>query len=141
MQQGQLEEFDRKSNSGGTNGQEQISLVDRLLELGLITQDQLNVALKEQTSSKEGEDVTTILLRMGFVGEKTLASLLSSLTNTKDFDLKSMIIDQSLVKMIPKEFALANKIIAVDANETTVFVATVDIFNILIADQLKRFLP
>jgi general secretion pathway protein E/type IV pilus assembly protein PilB len=124
------------------NTEERVDIVQKLLDKKLISNDQINVALKEQKDSKTTDDIGTILVRMGFLSDKTLSEILNTdVDSGKDLDLKSILIDQSLVKKIPKSFALQNKVIAADINNKTIVVATVDIFNIVILDQIKRFFP
>ncbi|GHU27147.1 type II secretion system protein E [Bacilli bacterium] len=117
------------------------NILNKLLEERLITRDQLDVVLKERNAGRNSEDITSILLRMGFVSDMTLAGLLSSMTNTKNVNIKSILVNQELMRRIPKEFALQHRVVAVDSDEAAVFVATFDVFNILIVDQLRRFLP
>lgn len=118
-----------------------VDIIDELLKKQIISKDQVEVALKEQKNDNKNEDIASILVRMGFISDKTLSEILNANTDVKDLDLKSLIIDQNLVRKIPKGFAIQNKVIAVGIVKQTITVATVDIFNIIVSDQLKRFFP
>lgn len=129
------------NNSKDNNGKN-INIVDELLKRQMISKDQVEVALKEQKDGKNIEDISAILVRMGFISDKTLSEILNANTDVKNFDLKSLIIDQTLVRKIPKGFAIQNKVIAIGSSvKHMVTVATTDVFNIIIADQVKRFFP
>lgn len=116
-----------------------VNVIDELLKKQIISKDQLNVAIKEQKNNGNREDVASILVRMGFISDKAISEIINASSDVKDFDLKSLILDQKLVRKIPKGFATQNKVIAVDEINHTVMIATTDVFNIIIADQVKRF--
>jgi type II secretory ATPase GspE/PulE/Tfp pilus assembly ATPase PilB-like protein len=78
---------------------------------------------------------------MGFITEGTLGEVLSESTGIKKLDLKSAIIDQRLVKKIPKGFAIQNKVIPISYTKNTITVAIADIFDIITIDQIKRYFP
>lgn len=124
----------------GTKKQK-VNIIDELIKKQIISKDQVEVALKEQKNTGNKEDIASILVRMGFISDKTLSEILNANTDVKNLDLRSLIIDQNLVRKIPKGFALQNKVIAVGLVKQTVTVAATDIFNIIVSDQLKRFFP
>lgn len=132
----------QNDNNSKDNNSKNINIVDELLKRQMISKDQVEVALKEQKDGKNTEDISAILVRMGFISDKTLSEILNANTDVKNFDLKSLIIDQTLVRKIPKGFAIQNKVIAIGSSvRHVVTVATTDVFNIIIADQVKRFFP
>ena len=125
----------------GEDKKQKINIIDELIKKQIISKDQVEVALKEQKNTGNKEDIAKILVRMGFISDKTLSEILNANTNVKNLDLKSLIIDQNLVRKIPKGFAIQNKVISVGLVKKTVIVATTDIFDIIVSDQLKRFFP
>ena len=129
------------SNDNKTTTIQKLDVIEELLKRQLISQDQINVAQKEIQDTNSSDDVGTMLVKMGFISDKTLTEILNQNTDAKDIDLKNIMIDQKLVKRIPKGFALQNKVIATDKRDNTIIVAMVDIFNIIIIDQIKRFFP
>jgi len=112
-----------------------------LLEKKIISQDQLDVAIKERKDTGSKESVGNILVKMGFITEATLGELLSESSGVKKLDLKSAIIDQRLVKKIPKGFAIQNKVIPISYTKNTITIAIADVFDIITIDQIKRFFP
>ncbi|MFC1659166.1 GspE/PulE family protein [Pseudomonadota bacterium] len=112
-----------------------------LLKKQIISKDQLDVALKEKKDTGTKETIGNILVKMGFITEGTLGEVLSESTGVKKLDLKSAIIDQRLVKKIPKGFAIQNKVIPISYIKNTITVAIADIFDIITIDQIKRYFP
>jgi type II secretory ATPase GspE/PulE/Tfp pilus assembly ATPase PilB-like protein len=113
-----------------------------LLDRGIITKDQLDVALKEKKENNRMENIGEILVKMGMITESILReTVISQNKNNTDFDLKSSIIDQKLVQKIPKSFAIQNKIIPVSFDKTSVTIAISDMYDIITVDQVKKFFP
>jgi type II secretory ATPase GspE/PulE/Tfp pilus assembly ATPase PilB-like protein len=118
-----------------------VNIGELLLEKKVISQDQLDIAIKERKDTGSKESVGNILVKMGFITEATLGELLSESSGVKKLDLKSAIIDQRLVKKIPKGFALQNKVIPISYTKNTITIAIADVFDIITIDQIKRFFP
>jgi len=78
---------------------------------------------------------------MGFISESILGEILNESTGVKKFDMKASIIDARLVKKVPKEFAIHNKLIPVSYSKDTVTIAMADIFDIIAIDQVRRCFP
>lgn len=114
---------------------------EKLVKKGVISPDQLEIAQKEQRKKEGRETLGTILVKMGFVTEGALGEVLSESTGVKKLDLGSIIIDQRLVRRVPKSFAIQNKLIPVSYSKDTITVAIADVFDIIAIDQLKRFFP
>jgi general secretion pathway protein E/type IV pilus assembly protein PilB len=128
---------DPKANSSKSTGN--IGL--RLLESKVISQDQLNVALKEQVRTQNRKTIGAILVEMGVITEGALGEILNESTGIKKFDIKSSIIDPRLVKKVPKDFAFRNKLIPVFYSKNQITIAMSDVFDIVTIDQVKRYFP
>ena len=113
----------------------------RLLEKKVISEDQLQIAIKEQTRSKGLKNIGSILVEMGFVSEGALGEILNESSGIKKFDIKSAIIDSRLVKKVPKEFALHNRLIPVSYTKDSVTIGMADVFDIVAIDQVRRCFP
>lgn len=111
----------------------------KLLEKKVISEDQLQIALKEQERSKGERSLGAILVDMGFISEGALGEVLHQSSGIKKFDFKSVMVDTKLVKKIPKEFAVHNKIIPISLVQDSLTVAMCDIFDIIAIDQIRRF--
>ena len=113
----------------------------RLIEKKVISEDQLLIVLKEQTRLKSAKTVGALLVEMGFISEGALGEILNESSGIKKFDIKSAIIDAKLVKKIPKEFALHNKLIPVSYAQGLINVGMTDVFDIVAVDQVRKFFP
>ena len=112
---------------------------DRLVGLGLISEDQLQIALKEQKTSKKL--IGAILVDMGFITESALGELLAESSGTEKFDPKSTMLDPNLINMIPKEVAMRHKVIPIALEGDTVQLAMADVYNVVAMDQVRRYFP
>lgn len=121
------------------NAKKPMRLGDKLIELGLISKDQLQIALLEQKTSKKL--LGGILIEMGFVTESALGEVLAESAGAQKFDPKSTMLDSSVIKQIPKELALRHKIIPVSFENGEVNLAMADVYNILAIDQVRRNFP
>jgi len=113
----------------------------KLLEKKVISEDQLNIAIKERERLANAKSLGVILVDMGFVSEGALGEILNESAGIKKFDLKASIVDSKLVKKIPKDFAVHNKLIPVSHTSDSILVAMVDVFDIIAIDQMRRFFP
>lgn len=113
-------------------------LGEKLIALGLIANDQLEVALREQAKSKKL--LGNILVSMNFITESALGEVLAESTGTERFDPKTTMIDPALVALVPREVAVRNKVMPVQQEGGNIKVAMVDVFNVLAIDQVRRHL-
>ncbi len=113
----------------------------RLIEKKVISEDQLAIALKEQSHLKDSKTIGAILVELGFISEGALGEILNESTGIKKFDIKTAIIDAKLVKKVPKEFAIHNKLIPVSYTSNSITIAMSDVFDIVTIDQIRRYFP
>ena len=97
-----------------------------LVEKGLISDDQLQVA-KKQMAITGKSSLGELLVNMGFVTESALGEAISKTSGIEKFDLKSIVLDARLIKKIPKEIALKHKVITVGIEPKKIFVAIHDV--------------
>jgi type IV pilus assembly protein PilB len=116
-----------------------VRIGEKLVSLGLISPDQLQIALTEQKSSKKL--FGAILVEMGFITESALGEVLAESSGTEKFDPKSTMLDASLVRRLPKEVASRHKVIPVSYENDTLRLAMADVYNVLAIDQVRRHMP
>ncbi len=112
-------------------------LGEKLIALGLLSPDQLEIVLTEQKSSKKL--LGSILVDMGFLTESALGEVLAESSGTQKFDPKSTMLDSNVVRLIPKETATRYKIIAVGLDGDILQLAMSDVYNVLAIDQVRRY--
>ncbi len=113
-----------------------------LVKAGIITAKQLKMALKEQRKLKwqSRERLGEILLKSGFIDEKTLTEFLEKYLGIPYVELKSdKNIDPFVVKLIPERMARAIKAIAIGINQETdkIIVAMADPLDIIALDTIR----
>lgn len=114
----------------------------KLVEKGLISSDQLEVALREQQNSDDNRQMLgAVLVELGFITESALAEVLTETSGIQHFDLKTAVLDSKLIATIPREIAERHKVIPVSIEEDTVTLATSDVYNILAIDQVHKYFP
>lgn len=141
MQPNQTPNPNQAPNSNQMNQNASGDIGSKLLEKKVISEDQLNVAIKEREKLGNSKSLGVILVDFGFVSEGALGEILNESAGIKKFDLKSTIVDPKLVKKIPKDFAVHNKLMPVSSEAETIIVAMVDVFDIIAIDQMRRFFP
>ncbi len=128
-----------KSKTTVTTGGGDIGL--KLLEKKVISDDQLEIAIKEQNRLGGAQTIGAILVDLGFISEGALGEILNESSGITKFDIKSSIIDSRLVKKVPKDFAIHNKLIPISYNKDSITIGMSDIFDIVAIDQLRRWFP
>lgn len=112
---------------------------EKLVALGLISQDQLQIALTEQKNTKKL--FGAILVDMGFITESALGEVLAESSGTKKFDPKTAMLDSSVVRRLPKEIAVRHKVLPVSYENDMLQLAMADVYNVLAIDQVRRHMP
>ncbi len=112
-------------------------LGEELIHQGIITQDQVNIALKEQ--QKINKPLGEALIHLGFVTEAILRDALSEMLGRDSIDLSSVVPDNDALALIPKDLSIRFNIIPIsfDNEEDTLSIAMTDIYNLIILDRLR----
>ncbi|MFZ5912851.1 MAG: GspE/PulE family protein [Pseudomonadota bacterium] len=122
------------------NGAPKARMGDRLLQLGAITQDQLDVALREKARAPE-KMVGNILVELGFITDEMLTRLLAESTGHESLNIRDALIDPEAVKRVPRNVALQYRLLPVSISDEKAVIAMADPFDVLAMDQLRRYLP
>ncbi|MBL8541982.1 MAG: GspE/PulE family protein [Burkholderiales bacterium] len=111
-----------------------------LVQSGLITPDQLRIALTEQKHN--AVPLGRLLVRLGFVTEGAIRDIMARTIGQESIDLTKIVVDAEALKLVPQEFARRHRLlpIAYDAQNHTLTVATTEIFNVVALDQLRGLL-
>ena len=108
-----------------------LPLGERLIEAGLISRDQLQVALKEQ--SRHDEPLGRILVKLGLISEGMLRDTLGESLGHDSIDLGTVIPDPDALQMVPKNIARRYSMLPInfDKNEKVLTLAMADTFNVV----------
>ena len=103
----------------------------------MISEDQLRIALLEQT--KSNQPVGKLLVSLGFVSEATLRDALGESLGKRSVDLAHAIVDPSALGMVPREIAKRHRLLPLDYNraQRRLTIATADVNDIVALDKLR----
>ena len=123
-----------------SNPQAKRHLGQILIDQGILTEDQLRIALLEQT--KQHIPVGRLLVQLGFVSEATLRDALSEKLGLQAVDLGRIIVDPAALKLVTRDMARRYRIfpVALDRQQKKFIVALADTNNIVAVDQLRAHL-
>ena len=111
---------------------------DIMVAKGLITKEQLRIAIEEQ--QRTGELLGQILLKMKFVTEKKMLDVLAEQQGIPFVNLKEMEIDKKAVKSVPAKFVWHYKVMPISLENDVLTVAMVDPFDTWAMDDLETHL-
>lgn len=122
-------------------GAKQKRIGDQLVDLGIITRDQLSVALHEK--QKSGKMVGEILVDLGFISPEVLTGFLAESTGLQQFDPKKTMLDPDALGLLQKKDALKYQMLPVslDREKNQAIVAMADPYDVVALDKLKQILP
>ncbi|HEX7813247.1 MAG TPA: GspE/PulE family protein [Burkholderiales bacterium] len=117
-----------------------LRLGELLVQQGLITHDQLRIALTEQKS--QNIPIGRLLVRLGFVTEAVIRDIMARTIGQESIDLSQVLVDAEALKLVPQEFARRHRLlpIAYDAEQNMLVVAITEVFNVVALDQLRATL-
>ncbi len=117
-----------------------LRLGELMVQQGLISHDQLRIALIEQEHSNL--PLGRQLVRLGFVTEAMVRDTLAHTIGTESIDLSSVVADFEALQMVPQDFSRRYHLLPVAYEEATqtMVVAMADLFNVVALDQLRAML-
>ncbi|MEO8156966.1 MAG: GspE/PulE family protein [Betaproteobacteria bacterium] len=117
-----------------------LRLGELLVQQGLITHDQLRIALTEQKT--QNMPIGRLLVRLGFVTEAVIRDIMARTIGQESIDLSQVLVDAEALKLVPQDFARRHRLlpIAYDADQNLLIVAITEVFNVVALDQLRATL-
>ena len=107
---------------------------------GLISLDQLRIALMEQGTS--GLPLGRQLIELGFITDTVLRDVLADNAGEASIDLAQVVADPDAIALTPEHLARRHHILplALDIEARTLTIAVPDLFNLVALDQLRAHL-
>jgi type II secretory ATPase GspE/PulE/Tfp pilus assembly ATPase PilB-like protein len=121
-------------------GKPPVRLGDKLVELGLISQDQLRIALQEQKST--GKQLGEALLVLGFCTEDAMRAALADKLGEQAISLKGIVADPNALALIPKATAKRHALfpVSLDLRDNELIIASANPNDIVAADHINSLL-
>jgi general secretion pathway protein E/type IV pilus assembly protein PilB len=112
-----------------------------LITQGILSEDQLRIALLEQM--KSNQPVGKLLVSLGFVSEATLRDALSESLGKQSIDLSHAIVDPAALRLVPRELAKRHRLLPLDYDEggQQLTLAVCDHNDIVALDKVRALLP
>lgn len=111
-------------------------LGDILRERGLLTDDELRLALERQRES--GEKLGEALIKLGFISPDDIADALSEHLRIPRVDFKRRYVSSDVVRLVPESIIREQQVLPIEQEGNFLSVAMVDPLNIMIIDDLQR---
>ncbi|MEW6456914.1 MAG: ATPase, T2SS/T4P/T4SS family [Acidobacteriota bacterium] len=111
-------------------------LGERLIEDGVITPQQLELALKEQ--KRTGEMLGEILVGLGFISHETLSAALAAQSGVEFINLSRTVIEKEALSIVPEPFARQKKLIPISIEDNYLTVAMANIYDVEAISELER---
>jgi type II secretory ATPase GspE/PulE/Tfp pilus assembly ATPase PilB-like protein len=116
-------------------------LGDELISRGLVSNDQITIAITEQ--KKTGKPLGQALLDLGFISEAILRDVLSESIGRESIDLSRAVPDPDAIRLISKQVASRYTLLPVsfDVESKTLQLAMTDIYDVIVLDRVRVGLP
>ena len=111
-----------------------------LIEKGVISEDQLRIALLEQ--GKHYRRLGELMVGLGFLTEGTIRDVLSESMGRETVDLSRIVVDAAAIRSVPQEIARRHQLlpIALDKGRNVLSLAIANPENIIALDQIRALL-
>ena len=112
-----------------------------LIAEGILSEDQLRIALLEQM--KSNQPIGKLLVSLGFVSEATLREALSESLGKQSVDLSHAVVDPQALKLVPREVAKRHHLLPLDFDGANhrLTLAVADINDIVGLDRVRSIIP
>lgn len=115
------------------------NLASSFIEKGILTQDQITVAIREQ--ALKGTSFEECLINLGFISEAALAEAISLTSGHEKINLKNILIDPFLKTLIPQNIAEQFCLIPLSMDKNILKIAIADVYNLPALDHLRHKIP
>lgn len=119
------------------DARKRLRLGELLVQQGLLTDDQLSILLAEQRNTSM--PLGRLVVRLGFASESQVRDAMARTVGQESIDLTHVVADPDALQLVPQDFARRNQVlpIAYSATEGLLTVASTEIFNVVVMDQLR----
>lgn len=112
---------------------------DQMVEMGLISADQLHVALQQKKLT--GEMLGAILVQLAFITENDLIVFLAESSGFGVFDPQASVYDSDALALFDKHVAKKCGVLPISISGDDYFFAMADPHDVVAMDTVRRYLP
>ena len=113
-----------------------IRIGEQLIEKGLVSPDQLRIALAEQ--KKTGKKLGEALSSLGFLSEEVAREAIGDAVGYSSMSLKGVVPDSDALQLISEAFARANLIMPISLGSDQLKLAMANPDDIILLDKIRR---
>jgi type IV pilus assembly protein PilB len=113
-----------------------LTVEDRLLQMGAISESQLELARREQR--RRGDTMRKVLVDLGFATPEIISRVVASEAHIGVVELSTVAIDREAVRLVPTEICRRHHALPYARKDGTLIVAMADPFDIVAIDTLRR---
>ncbi len=118
------------------NEKPKLRLGDQLIESGLISQDQLKIALLEQKATNNA--LGKVLVKLGFVTEEVVRDVLGTSLGQESVDLENIVIDSDVLDLFTETMCRQMHALPISLDQDKhLVVALADTFDVITLDKIK----
>jgi len=111
-------------------------LGEKLVDSGLISPAQLQLALREQ--KRKGGFLGETLESLGFVSAEAISRLLANETHTEFVDVLQAVVEPEVLALVPRETAVQYHLLPLNRDGRTLTVAMADTFDVMAIDAVEK---
>lgn len=111
-------------------------LGEKLVDSGLISPAQLQLALREQ--KRKGGFLGETLESLGFVSAEAISRLLANETHTEFVDVLQAVVEPEVLALVPRETAVQYHLLPLNREGRTLTVAMADTFDVMAIDAVEK---
>ena len=111
-------------------------LGEKLVDSGLISPAQLQLALREQ--KRKGGFLGETLESLGFVSAEAISRLLANETHTEFVDVLQAVVEPDVLALVPREIAVQYHLLPLNREGRTLTVAMADTFDVVAIDAVEK---
>ena len=110
-----------------------------LIARGVVSEDQVRIALTEQRRVEPREALGRILVRLGFATEAVIRDVLGGALGCESVDLGRVVVDGDALALIPESVARRHRVLGLSRRDNVLRVAMEDPFDVIALDQVRAF--
>lgn len=116
-------------------------LGDMLVDQGVVSPDQVVIAITEQRKTKK--PLGQVFIDLGFVTEHVIRDTLAETFGQESIDLSSAVPDSEALAMVPKNVATRNNVVPISFNQRSseLRLAMADVYDVMVLDRIRSILP
>ena len=111
-------------------------LGERLISMGIISPDQLELALKEQ--KRTGKYLGEVINSLGLATQESVQTALAMQSGVSYVNLKEYLMDPEATRLVPEAFARQHLLVPLSVEGDTLIVAMANMFDLPVIDSLQR---